>query len=209
MTTWKDLMTDATERTPVMLATATTGLDDDDELLAVAVLAPPWGGRTTPERRLLVRTVPEDLLLKSQRYHQVTAMYMQAHAVSDEAFREGLAGYLDNCEVFTYNSRFQTDFLTRFLGTPPVRELHNLPLLLKLANMHLRVESRDIADVGQMETLAAKSAGAPPTFKKVCDVNAAEPLRPPALPVESAVHQLACLWEKFCAVPVEVQMTLL
>ena len=65
---WQEVLTEAMDRTPVMLATATTGLDDDDELIAVAIRVMAMPGRDIewPQNRLIVRSVDRDKLLKAQ-----------------------------------------------------------------------------------------------------------------------------------------------
>ena len=197
------------DKPPVMIATATTGLDDEDELIAVAVLAPAWAYRAAEIRRLFVRNVDRDKLLKSEKYHCFKDQYVQEHAVADGDFTTAVAEFLDNYELFTYNPKFQADFLTRVFTETPACMLHNLPLLLKLANMHVTLETKDTATVDALETAAGKLAGNSPAFKRMCEVNAVEPLLPPALPAESAVHQLAQLWRKLGETDVNVQMTLL
>ena len=95
---WKEVLTDAMDRTPVMLATATTGLEDDDELIAVAIRVMAMPGRDIewPQNRLIVRSVDRDKLLKAQPYHQISPEYMASNAVEDDEFNATLAQWLDN-----------------------------------------------------------------------------------------------------------------
>lgn len=208
---WKEVLTEAMDRTPVMLATATTGLDDDDELIAVAIRVMAMPGRDIewPQNRLIVRSVDRDKLLKAQPYHQISPEYMTNNALEDEEFNATLAQWLDNYEAFTYNPPFQVKYITGQLTNPPARMPHDLPLLMKYANMHLVLDGETTESVDTLETAAAQMAGRGQSFKKLCSTYALAPLLPPALPLESSVDQLASLWERLCLVDCEVQQTLL
>lgn len=194
-----------------MLATATTGLEDDDELVAVAIRVMTVPGRDIewPQNRLIVRNVDRDKLLKAQPYHQISPEYMADNAMEDDEFNATLAQWLDSYEVFTYNPAFQVKYMTGQLANPPARFPHDLPLFLKYANMHLVLDGDTVASLDTLETAAAQMAGRGQSFKKLCATYAIAPLLPPALPLESAVDQLAALWERLCLVDCEVQQTLL
>ena len=198
------------EKKPVMIAVATTGLDDDDELIAVGLHAVP--GYEMDEgwtSKVLCRHIDHDLLEKSAQHHGFTDKYLEDNAVSDEDFNAQLADVLDNFETFTYNPAFQMKFLVKQLWLEG-RFPHNLPQMFKYANMHLILDSKDTVTIDTLETAASSSiVGRAPSLKRLCDANALEPLPPPALPVESSVHQLALIWEKLGNVDCQVQESLL
>lgn len=204
-------MKDAMDSAPMMLATATTGLDDDDELVAVAAKVIEWPGVDIewPADRLIVRNVDRDKLLKAQAYHQISPEYMAQNALDDEEFNRTLRSWVDNYEIFTYNPQFQHSFICRQLPLAPGRVPHDMPMLMKLANMHLVMDRDDVESIDTLETLAARVAGKAQGFKRLCDVNGLTALQPPALPVESSVHSLAQLWTRLCAIECQVQETLL
>lgn len=188
------------------MATATTGLSQDDETIAVG-----WRAYDTDTREWVVgsvyRNVDSDKLMASQEYHQISVEYLRANACDDEQFRLAVQDVFAGHVVLTYNPAFQRKYLEKALGTPV--SMYNLPAILKGANVRAALDDVDTASMETLEAYCLRIGGKPGSLIKVTAQYRVDGLMPPALPFESAAYQLLGLLKVLPQIPVVVQGTLL
>ena len=114
----KDMLSDVWNVEPLLVTTATTGLDPHkDKLLAVALKDP-----TTdfPPTVLFQETHGEELM-KAQRYHLISDELMYSKGLDEDSFMEALEGAIRGKTLLTYNTDFQHAFLSIALEDPALR----------------------------------------------------------------------------------------
>lgn len=203
---WLEMLEAAGKKPLAVMATATTGLSQDDETMAVG-----WRAYDTDTREWVVgsvyRNVDSDKLMASQEYHQISVEYLRANACDDEQFRLAVQDVFAGHVVLTYNPAFQRKYLEKALGTPV--PMYNLPAILKGANVRAPLDDVDTASLETIEAYCLRIGGKPGSLTKVTAQYRVEGLMPPALPFESAAYQLLGLLKVLPQIPVVVQGTLL
>lgn len=180
-------------RKVVTLSTATTGLNllDEDELIGVCI-----------DNTMLLRSVPNDLLLKSQEYHKVTGELLAAQAMDDESFRESLRQQLNNTIILTYNPEFQGTALFSWCDVETL-PLVDLPRVYKGAAAHLAVEDGGEA-LDYLNRMASSIKGRL-GFKSLCERLGIGSQDEVSLPMQVASQQLWQLYGLLRGLPAIVQ----
>ncbi len=132
-----------------LLATATTGLDSSDDLLAVAVMDLDAHGAAVRSTLAMQRLQDKDKLLKAQQFHGISWDRMMQTGMDRDAFKQTVAGLLAAGTVLSYNPGFQMTFLSSVVDTVPA--IHNLPLLWKGAETRYAPTEEQAASVGALE----------------------------------------------------------
>ena len=185
-----------------LISTATTGLGDDDELLAVCISEP---GTPISSVRTMVKKIDDrDKVLKSQEYHQISPE--KSHlGYEGKAFADALAEEMKDSVFFTYNPQFQTKFIGR-LGLMPT--LYNLPLFIKGAESRIMLFEDEASTLDAIQKTFAQRMGGTMSMNKLA---AAHSVSQTAieLPVEFSCRALIVLWKYLQELPCLVQGTLL
>ena len=185
-----------------LLSTATTGLGDEDELLAVCIGN---AGEAVQSIRTYVKKVTDrDKVLKSQEYHQITPE-QSMRGRSEQAFVDALAEEMKDSVFFTYNPSFQSKFIGR-LGLMPA--LYNLPLFIKGADSKMLMYDKDSESLDAIQQCLAKRMGGTMAMNKLAAQHGAEK-SVIELPVEFSCRALIVLWDYLQEIPVTVQGTFL
>ena len=183
-------------RKPILLfATATTGVNRDDCLLAVAYRF--IGGDNGSG--VLFYSAPASCALNGVDYHRITMHTLSTKGLQAAEFTEAVNNLFKMGTPFSYNPAFQVSALTDMADCSP-GYVHDLPLLMKLASARFAIPAEDldkIATLPELESLATKMAGQPPPFKRLMRANNIEvdPFTD-ELPVVTNVQILTRLWEK-------------
>ena len=162
------------------------------------------GSKKTSNQTLIRKTVNDEKLLKSQEYHGITRERMLIDGMSDELFTQSLADLLSG-EVFTYNPAFQAVFLQPYMGDACQTYLHNLPQLVKAAEMRSVMPEKEIKHVSDIER---RYDGKVPGFKRLCEQYEVFCASPALLPCEISCLQLQWFWNHLDTIPALVQLEL-
>lgn len=206
MTTFRELLVEKSKQPIRLLSTATTGLSPvEDELLAVSVITLTKDGSKRASNQTLIRkTTSDEKLLKSQEYHGITREKIMIDGMSDELFTQSLAQLVTG-EVFTYNPAFQAAFLQPYMGHDNETYLHNLPQLVKAAEMRSVMLEKEIKHISDIEK---RYDGKVPGFKRLCDQYEVFCANPALLPCEVSCLQLQWFWNHLDTIPALVQLEL-
>lgn len=186
-----------------LVSTATTGLQDDDELLAVNIIEPEDAGSLS--RTYFKRVDDRNKVIRAQEYHKITPETSMAGRPS-ESFVEAITNELSDSVVFTYNPLFQIKFLERQgIHVPAV---YNLPLFLKGAEMRLLLFDDESRSLDSIESTLSKKAGAPQAFSKLTQSFGLTP-SVIELPLQFSCRVLLEAWNRLKALPAKVQGTFL
>ena len=189
---YTDLIASLTgEKTPALLTTATTGLKEEDELIAAFTIT------GNQETELLMRSLPTEKLSPASVFHGIGPQEVRSFGQPDDLVRSQLDELFAHHSVFSYNPEFQTDFLSRFGDGQYV--VHDLPLILQAADM--RVPLCEVRTLSELESEASRLVGKPPSFKSICRRYSIAP-RELLLPLQSACWQLRGLWARLAEIPV-------
>lgn len=109
--TFEDIL-DNDAMTPYGLTVATSGLSNNDELLAFSIC-----NLKTKEKQLTVKKVTDELLLPAEQYHQLSRDIVQTKGISAKDFKKELLNVFekDDIVLFTYNIPFHVSFISREL----------------------------------------------------------------------------------------------
>lgn len=187
---------------PVMLATATTGLNPHlDNLIAVSVIRP-----AEQRSELFIHKVPEQDILPSMEYHKFAPSDVMSKGWPTETLKEKLSEVLNGCTCFSYNPEFQQGFLEIVMGekTPVI---YDLPGLLKGAESHMTFKSQDIGNMEQIDRTMTK-LGRSPSLRQICQGRNIAPNNIAMFPVEYNSFILNELWYRLEAQPLHISESL-
>ena len=173
---------------PKFAVVATTGLKEEDEIIALSYC----GGEGAP-KTIIRRILDQDKLLAAYDIHKFSPEVVRDSGMDDGQFmdivRQDLAG-----PVFTYNPAFQESFLARIdpSGESPVRFV-DLPLLWKGMNVYMEL-SPDITDVIKLQEAVKKFVGKAPGFTRLAKTLFLSQPYPAAYPCEGSCALLQGLF---------------
>lgn len=193
---WGEYVCSLLHKPVLLFATATTGINRDDCLLAVAYQFIGVENKSG----VIFYSAPASCALNGVDYHKITMYTLAHHGLSAKDFTEAVNDLFKQGTPFSYNPSFQASALTDMADCSP-GYVHDLPLLMKLAAARYAIPAEDldkIATLTELEALAAKMAGQPLPFKRLMRANNIE-IDPytDELPVVINVQILTRLWEKF------------
>ena len=193
---WGEYVCSLLHKPILLFSTATTGINKDDCLLAVAYQF--IGGDNGTG--VIFYSAPASCALNGVDYHKITMYTLTHKGLSATDFTEAVNNLFKMGTAFSYNPAFQASALTDMADCSP-GYVHDLPLLMKLAAARYAIPAEDldkIASLPDLEALAAKMAGRPLTFKQLMRANNIE-IDPytDELPVVTNVQILTRLWEAF------------
>jgi len=191
-----------------VLATATTGVSDHDELIAVSTAT--LGNDTSkPRGKFMMRKVPVDKLLPAQQYHGISEQQMQEHGMDDDSFKACLADAINGAPaLLVYNPGFQKQFLDPYLPSEGHIDLLNLPLLVKGAMAGIMLFQDKLPNARALEDTFYKIIGAAPNFKRFCEQMDIRPRYDDLLPVEASCDCLEQALLRLDAYQEQLQRTL-
>lgn len=138
----KELFSDMWNVEPLLITTATSGLEPNkDKLLAVATRNP--NNEDEPAEVIFQETHGEELI-KAQRYHLISDEMMYSKGLSGENFTDALRKRVEGKILLTYNVDFQLAFLSRVLEDPTLR-VYDLSVIEQGIRKGLKFDEEEIA----------------------------------------------------------------
>ena len=191
---WGEYLTSLARKPILLFATATTGVNRDDCLLAVAYrfIGGDNGSGT------VFYSAPASCALNGVDYHKITLHTLSTKGLNATDFRDSVNALFQRGTPFSYNPAFQVSALTDMADCTP-GFVHDLPLIMKLASARYAIPAEDIdkiCTIPDLEAMAAKMAGQPLPFKRLMRANniTVDPYTD-ELPVVTNVQILTRLWE--------------
>lgn len=195
--TWQELVLSLSSGPVLLFSTATTGVHESDNLLAVS-----WCKIEDENDQgtygTLYHALPEDIAMIGAQYHKIPSQTLATLGFEPGAFEEKIEELFDGVTAFSYNPMFQHLALNCMVECN-VRHIADLAAITSVAlnNRMLSAEDLDkITTIGQLNSLLAGMGKAPP-FKRVmkmCDITI-DPFTD-ELPVVTNVQILHAFWEK-------------
>lgn len=194
---WGEYLSSLLKRPALLFATATTGINSDDCLLAVSYRF--MGGDNSSGT--LFYAAPASCALNGVDYHKITMHMLSTKGLQAPDFSEAVNNLFKLGTAFSYNPAFQSSALTDMADCAP-GYIHDIPLLMKLATARYALPAEDldkICTLTELESMARKMAGNPLPFKRLmraCNI-IIDPYTD-QIPVEVNVQILTRLWEQLC-----------
>ena len=194
---WGEFISSLLQRPALLFATATTGVNSDDCLLAVSYKF--VGGDNSSGT--IFYAAPATCALRGVDYHKITMHTLSTKGLQAAEFSEAVDNLFKMGTAFSYNPFFQTSALTEMADcTPGI--VHDLPLLMKLAGARYAIPAEDldkVCTVPELESMAHSMAGLALPFKRLMrSYNIVVDPYTDELPVEVNVQILTRLWERLC-----------
>ena len=191
---WGEYITSLARKPLLLFATATTGINRDDCLLAVAYRF--IGGDNGSG--VVFYSAPASCALNGVDYHHITMHTLSTRGLNATDFRDAVNALFQRGTPFSYNPTFQVSALTDMADCSP-GFVHDLPLIMKLASARYAIPAEDIdkiCTIPELEAMASRMAGNPLPFKRLMRANniVVDPYTD-ELPVVTNVQILTRLWE--------------
>lgn len=191
---WGEFISSLLRKPVLLFATATTGVNRDDCLLAVAYKF--MGGDNGSG--VLFYSAPASCALNGVDYHKISMHTLSTRGLQAAEFTEAVNNLFKMGTPFSYNPAFQASALTDMADCTP-GYVHDLPLLMKMASARFALPAEEldkITTLPELEVMAAKMAGQPLPFKRLMRANniTIDPYTD-ELPVVTNVQILTRLWE--------------
>ena len=197
--TWGEYIAQLLQKPALLFATATTGVNSDDCLLAVSYKF--VGGDNSSGT--LFYSAPASCALNGVDYHKITMHTLSTQGLQASDFSEAVNNLFKLGTPFSYNPKFQYSALTEMADCSP-GYIHDFPLLMKLAMSRMALQAEDldkICTVQELETLARSLVSAPPQLKRLMrSCNITQDPYTDELPVVVNVQALTRLWEQLCGI---------
>ena len=186
---WQDLLPE--NKRVFLLCTATTALlPPDGKCIGVWYYWCDNDGKTG--RDCLVRDLSECELAQGSEYHKITPEFVRRHGMTKQEFCDKCIELFGSGTLLTFNPKFQARWLPVEVG-----HLHDLPLLLKGAEMRLALPEEAVESLARAEAFFLQRTGAPKLDDTLrwhgCITEAAE------FPVEERIDglcRLFALWKR-------------
>ena len=154
---WKEYI-DQWLKTPVRcLSTATTGVHDEDELIAVSTKEP--GSPTTT----IIRSIDVDKLEPAMEYHRITPELVRERGMQDNEFKRELSNMVGGI-MLSYNPAFHVKYISALDDSVDFKCV-DIVLIWKAANANLAVSS-DMS-LQELQAYIMASLGKANAFKRV------------------------------------------
>lgn len=187
---WGEII-DSFNRPVVMLSTATTGVDDDSKIIAVAI-----------DDKVIYHSVPQDELLPSLEYHGIDSERLLRYgALNDETFRDQVTAELAGKVVMTYNPAFQIKYLAPYAEIDG--RCFDLPLLYRGAASHIGIKEQASVEEYCWQLMSLAKSGRR-GFKTFCEQLQVTCDDQTLLPLERAVRQLSSIQGLFREIPANI-----
>lgn len=191
---WGEYLTSLMNKPVLLFATATTGVNRDDCLLAVAYRF--IGGDNASGT--VFYAAPASCALNGVDYHKITLHTLTTQGLNATDFRDSVNALFQRGTPFSYNPAFQVSALTDMADCTP-GFVHDLPQIMKLAASRYAIPAEDLDKVctlPELEAMASRMAGQPLPFKRLMRANniVVDPYTD-ELPVVTNVQILTRLWE--------------
>lgn len=193
--TWGDLIQGLIHKPILLFATATTGINSDDCLLAVSYAK--IGTKT--DLGTLYYSAPASCALNGVEYHKISMHILNTRGLSMADFSEQVNMLFSETTPMSYNPAFQERALSEMTECEPVH-VFDFPLLFKLAQSKMALKAEDLdamTSLYPLEKKAAELVRVAPPFKRLmasCKI-VADPCTD-ELPVVTNVQILLRLWEQ-------------
>ena len=194
--TWQELILSLSHGPVLLFSTATTGVHESDNLLAVSWCKIEEGNED--QYGTLFHALPEDIAMIGSQYHQIPEHTLATLGYEPGEFEKKVDELFDGVTAFSYNPMFQHLALNCMVECN-VRHIADLAAITSVALNSRMMSAEDldkITTIGQLNSLLA-GMGKPPPFKRVmkmCDI-AIDPFTD-ELPVVTNVQILHAFWEK-------------
>lgn len=150
---WQDLLPE--NKRVFLLCTATTALNPvDGKCIGVWYWWCDSDGKTG--RDSLVRNLSEGELAQGSEYHRITPEFVRRHGMDKQEFRDKCIELFGAGTLLTFNPKFQAKWLPEAVG-----HLHDLPLLLKGAEMRLTLPVEAVETLANAEAFFLQRTEAP------------------------------------------------
>lgn len=194
--TWGEFIQGLIHKPVLLFATATTGVNSDDCLLAVSYAK--MGAK--PELGTLYYSAPASCALNGVEYHKISMHILNTRGLSMADFSEQVNMLFRESTPMSYNPGFQERALNEMTDCDPVH-VFDFPLLFKLAQSKMALKAEDLdamTSLYPLEKKATELVRVAPPFKRLMTSNkiAADP-QSDQLPVVTNVQILMRLWERF------------
>ena len=193
--TWGEYLQSVINKPLLLFATATTGVNSDDCLLAVSYAKLTAGN---PQTGTLFYGAPASCALHGVDYHKISMHVLNTRGLSMRDFSDSVNQLFRENTPMSYNPGFQELALTEMTECEHVHVV-DFPLLFKLAQSKIALKAEEldkVTAINQIEQMAAKHVHSPPPFKRLMHANNIE-VDPytDELPVVTNVQILLRLWE--------------
>jgi len=180
------------QQEPLLVSTATNGLNAEKDLLLAVALKKPLEGKSY---ELFIRETHGEDLIPAQRYHQLTEELMNSMGLPEEVFLQKTEEALKGKLLLTYNTSFQYGFLSRALQMPDLN-LYDLSVMEQALRKGLRFDEEEITTPGKF-FMACSAVYFPLPVNTICkNLKITKQPCPGQLPLERSLDVLQRLYDE-------------
>lgn len=180
------------QQEPILISTATNGLNAEKDLLLAVALKKPLEGKSY---ELFIRETHGEDLIPAQRYHQLTEELMNSMGLPEEVFLQKTEEALKGKLLLTYNTSFQYGFLSRALQMPDLN-LYDLSVMEQALRKGLRFDEEEITTPGKF-FMACSAVYFPLQVNTICkNLKITKQPCPGQLPLERSLDVLQRLYDE-------------
>ena len=180
------------QQEPILVSTATNGLNAEKDLLLAVALKKPLEGKSY---ELFIRETHGEDLIPAQRYHQLTEELMNSMGLPEEVFLQKTEEALKGKLLLTYNTSFQYGFLSRALQMPDLN-LYDLSVMEQALRKGLRFDEEEITTPGKF-FMACSAVYFPLQVNTICkNLKITKQPCPGQLPLERSLDVLQRLYDE-------------